>query len=94
MINFLEPSYYQPVPNSYCDNWQDYPPFPNINKAKAYCENWKDCGGFMVAILPIAGKAIVACNNPVIAIETKEMETTLYIKQGKFFKYIYMKDEI
>ena len=85
MINFLEPSYYQPVPNSYCTNFQDYPPFANINKAKAYCENWKDCGGFMVAILPIAGKAIVACGRPVNATETKEMETTLYIKHGKFF---------
>ena len=48
----------------------------------------------MVAILPVVGKAIVACGHPVIATETKEMETTLYIKQGNFFKYIYMKNEI
>ena len=42
----------------------------------------------MVAILPVLGKAIIACGHPVIAKETKEMETILYIKQGKFFIYI------
>ena len=94
MLNFSEPSYFQPVPNSYCTNWQDYPPFPNINKAKVYCDNWKDCGGFMVAILPVVGKAIVACGHPVIATETKEMETTLYIKHGKLFIHIYKRQNI
>ena len=94
MLNFSEPSYFKPVPNSYCTNTQDYPPFFNINKAKIYCDNWKDCGGFMIAVLPIWGKAIMACGHPVIAKETKEMESTLYIKQGNFFIYIYIRDKI
>ena len=39
----------------------------------------------MVAILPVVGKAIVACGHPVTVVETKEMESILYIKHGKFF---------
>ena len=48
----------------------------------------------MVAILPVVGKAIVACGHPVIATETKEMETTLYIKHGKLFIHIYKRQNI